>query len=136
MEKIATSLKEVLGEWLPGRYRHETFNELYDAKPKHHTIREDTKDRWKVGSLIHFVVFNRSKNQFQFAPVFKCKGIQKIEITHYVDWIAVTIDGRNLGIEEIIKLSINDGFDGVEAFFNYFNCDYKGKIIHWTDLRY
>jgi hypothetical protein len=30
----------------------------------------------------------------------------------------------------------NDGFYGVYEFFKWFNNDWKGKIIHWTDLRY
>lgn len=28
------------------------------------------------------------------------------------------------------------GFDTIEEFFAYFNEDFVGKIIHWTDLRY
>ncbi len=28
------------------------------------------------------------------------------------------------------------GFDSVEDFFRWFDTDFKGKIIHWTDLRY
>lgn len=28
------------------------------------------------------------------------------------------------------------GFDSVKDFFRYFNKDFKGKIIHWTDLKY
>lgn len=33
---------------------------------------------------------------------------------------------------------LNDGrsFPSVEAFFQFFDKDFNGKIIHWTDLKY
>jgi predicted nucleotide-binding protein (sugar kinase/HSP70/actin superfamily) len=34
------------------------------------------------------------------------------------------------------KLAINDGFEDMHQFFKWFDTDFKGKIIHWTDLRY
>ena len=40
------------------------------------------------------------------------------------------------GYQTMEKLAYNDGFESVEAFFNYFCKDFKGKIIHWTNLRY
>ncbi|RWX03382.1 hypothetical protein [Flavobacterium cerinum] len=140
MEKIATSLKEVYGEWLPRKYQHESFDVAYasDAKPKHHTIREDLKNRWKVGMFIHFVINNRTPNRFQFAPsVFQCKSIQEIEILH-LNKIqqAIMVDGRYLTVFEMENLAENDGFDCIGDFFTYFNKDFKGKIIHWTDLKY
>lgn len=36
----------------------------------------------------------------------------------------------------MLKLAINDGFESIDDFFNYFNEDTTGKIIHWTDLEY
>lgn len=33
-------------------------------------------------------------------------------------------------------LAKNDGFSGVKEFFEWFSEDFKGKIIHWTDLKY
>ena len=33
-------------------------------------------------------------------------------------------------------LARNDGFDSIQAFFEWFKEDFEGKIIHWTDLRY
>jgi len=33
-------------------------------------------------------------------------------------------------------LSANDGFDSVEQFFQWFDKDFKGKLIHWTDYEY
>lgn len=33
-------------------------------------------------------------------------------------------------------LCLNDGFDSAHSFFNWFNKDFQGQIIHWTDFRY
>ena len=42
-----------------------------------------------------------------------------------------------MSCEPILReLAKNDGFESVEDFFAYFNKDFKGKIIHWTDLQY
>jgi hypothetical protein len=37
---------------------------------------------------------------------------------------------------EFFNLMKNDGFESAEQFFNWFNGYFKGKIIHWTDLKY
>lgn len=120
------------------------FSQYWDGlgtcsvNPKHHSMREDKHDRWRPGMKIHPVVFNRTKNQFQFAPVLKCKSIQRIEIAAKADEVPpqVYVDGRWLTVDEIEQLAKNDGFDSVEHFFEWFNKDFAGKIIHWTDLRY
>jgi len=33
-------------------------------------------------------------------------------------------------------LARNDGFESVDDFFKWFNADFQGKIIHWTDFKY
>lgn len=86
------------------------------------------------------MINNRTTNRFEFAPEMLCTGVQKIEIK-YIDLsgemaIVIKIDDKILSWDEIIMLAINDGFKDVQAFLNYFNTDFKGKIIHWTDLRY
>lgn len=129
---------------------------INDVKPKLHTIRADTSNRWKAGMDIHMVINNRTKNRFQFAPLVKCVSVQKIEI----EWTdSGTLLGREARVyidetkqigkysekekyyldvpgRSLQELAINDGFDSVEDFFAYFNKDFKGKIIHWTDLKY
>jgi hypothetical protein len=124
------------------------FGKNWDSKPvspKYHTIREDIHDRWHEGSLIHPVVFNRSKNQFQFAPTLVCKSVQKIEFKYdnpCSDYPTITIDGKILKVfnrdqyQIIDTLSKNDGFNSVKDFFAWFDHDYTGKIIHWTNLKY
>lgn len=111
--------------------------------PKIHTIRKDSNHRWCRGRDIHFYINNRSRNAFQFAPVVMCTGIQTISI-HYTNtdfrntkYPITIIDGQWVITEGVIeKLAINDGFESIEAFYEYFNEDFEGKIIHWTNLRY
>ncbi|WP_293925434.1 hypothetical protein [Sphingobacterium sp. UBA6320] len=116
-------------------------------KPKIHTIRKDESERWKPGMKIHFVVNNRSPNRFQFAPVVQCVSVQefKIEWISGVAWVTIghrsfttfrkTDHGYEYG-ENSKELALNDGFATVEDFFKYFNKDFKGSLIHWTNLSY
>jgi hypothetical protein len=93
---------------------------------------------------IHFYVGSRTKNAFQFAPEVECKSVQKIEIKYTYpqskigtfECIHVLVDDRVLSYDEIEILAKNDGFDSFGHFCKWFNVDFKGKIIHWTDLRY
>jgi len=123
--------------------------EYFSFLSKLHTIRRDSNSRWRSGMDIHMVINNRTKNRFQFAPVMECKSVQTIEILHALGHALVKIDGEffgeiyHYGFDDIHEytndlevLAINDGFPSVEAFFQYFNKDFKGKIIHWTDLKY
>ncbi len=107
---------------------------------KLHTIRRDKLKQWKKGMDIHFVINHFSPQRFQFAPVIKCTGTQKLEI-RYTDPDGykyaeprVYIDG--LWITNVEQLATNDGFDSVADFFAWFRKDFTGKIIHWTDFRY
>ncbi|MEE1897097.1 hypothetical protein V1389_02040 [Flavobacterium rakeshii] len=117
---------------------------------KLHTIRADVKDRWTVGKSIHFVINNRTKNRYQFAPVATVKSIETIKIK-YNDGGGVNVFINNeffyyqtsWGLEwdafskrQMLTLAKNDGFDSIADFFAYFNKDFTGKIIHWTDLKY
>lgn len=146
IEKIWTSLT-----WEPDYYSFrdefkEKFKSFWDGSwtdeaeisfhPKLHTIRHDEGERWKPGMDIHFVINSRTKDRFQFAPVVKCKSVQTIEIEYQNKYTVVRIDGRSLSYEEIKQLAANDGFDYVWDFFKYFDKDFKGRLIHWTNLRY
>lgn len=120
-----------------------------DFKPKLHTIREDKTDRWKPGVQIDFFINARQKNMFRFAPRIPVVSVQKIKIVHFLAEAHIyiddsfygeiffngnkEIDGYAVNIEE---LAINDGFDDAEDFIAYFNKDFTGKIIHWTNLKY
>jgi len=122
------------------------FDMDYILNPKIHTIREQGKFKHlKVGSKIHCIYNNRTKDRFQFAPTFECKGIQKIEIFNLCDVQFVNIDNKQLTNNEIEKLSINDGFITVFDFWNFFKTkvdiskpisSFKGRVIHFTDFCY
>lgn len=87
---------------------------------------------------------------FRFAPRIPVVSTQKVQIRYWSeDCARVLIDNKDFyagyvnGVaidktyeDNILKLANNDGFDTVEDFFAYFNKDYTGKIIHWTDLKY
>lgn len=124
-----------------------------NSTPKLHTIRKDEKDLWKAGRDIHMVLHNRTPKRLQFAPVVKCLSVQEIEIYYHDaplgERIAtVYIDRKQHGTaiwkesklihnsSRLDSLAANDGFDSVEAFFEYFDKGFTGKIIHWTNLKY
>lgn len=121
------------------------FLEPIKKGTKIHTIREDKTGRWKPGMTIHFASGVRTKNYVQFHEG-KCFSTQQIEIrnifrktdfnTYTICRHDVRVDGRSLLDEEIEKLAKNDGFNGLDDFFGWFNQGFKGKIIHWTEFRY
>ena len=137
--KIWNSLNQHYGEAIAEDF-YEYGADLYDFEghfPKHHTIRADNKNRWKPGCKIHPVIHNRTPNRFQFAPVLKCVSVQRIEIKRSV----VTVfdesnNPKNLTVQQIHRLAQNDGFSNLADFWTWFDKDFGGKIIHWTDLKY
>lgn len=122
---------------------------------KLHSIRTDRSNRWKPGMKIHFATGMRTKNYECFAES-KCISTQKIKIEYQNSIfstgmytyqnevkdpiILVYIDGVLLhgkeGSAKIDMLAKNDGFETTHDFFRWFNKDFTGKIIHWTDLKY
>lgn len=116
---------------------------LATCEPKLHTIRLDASRRWKKGNNIDFFINCRQLNMFRFAPVLPVVSVQRIFMT-YDNGLEISISGNQLNNLEIEKLAINDGFDSVDDFDDYFrkriaeNEDefFSGKIIHWTGLRY
>lgn len=109
-------------------------------RPKLHTIRHDPKDRWKPGMKIHFVINNRTKDRFQFAPLIKVQSVQEIEIEQwdsvYDHGIEIYLDGKTITIEQLEIIAINDGFTSIDDFLKFFDGYFVGKIIHWTNLKY
>ncbi|ROH98388.1 hypothetical protein EGI16_21370 [Chryseobacterium sp. G0240] len=114
-------------------HKIEFDNTIYH-RAKIHTIREDKTDRWKDGTMIDFFINARQKNMFRFAPRFPVISTQFIGI--YPKTKDVIIDGKHLFPSEIDVLAVNDGFFDYYDFFEYFNEEFHGKIIHWTNLTY
>lgn len=120
------------------------INKVAECQPKIHTIRKDDKNRWKRGMMIDFFINARQKDMFRFAPRIPLKSKQRIFMTylpHLGNGFQVSINGRELHKSEIKVLAVNDGFETVEDFEDYFisemeNNEYSGKIIHWTDFKY
>lgn len=125
------------------------FKPLILEGRKVHTIREDKRSRWEPLKPIHFATGARTKEYEQF-HVGVCTGVQDFELK-YTDArgvVKVYIDGRHFGTwhrfmpqnsvnpEGILQLAVHDGFEGVKEFLNWFKRNFKGKIIHWTELRY
>lgn len=122
------------------------FVEPIKNNDKVHTIREDKNNRWKTGNKIHFATGVRTKNYNQFFDGV-CKSVQTIEIKTIDDPglinyvrndkpVGVFVDGKRLKIYEIDLLASKDGFENALEFFKWFDKDFKGKLIHWTDLKY
>lgn len=114
------------------------FDYYKSCIPKLHTIREDKNNRWKPGVIIDFFINTRTKDMFRFAPRIPVVSTQKIVIRHQeiMNDANITIDGMVLNYSQKEHLAQNDGFDSLKDFFAYFNEDFEGKIIHWTDFKY
>lgn len=153
VERIHKSLREVyFGKPALYAFATETFDLLFFHKctPKLHTIRKDEKNRWKPGTKIDFFINTRKKDMFRFAPVLPVVSVQRISIKHentytHKKTATIEIDGNWFAAYNFNKNNIygklellikNDGFNSVEDFFNYFNEDFDGKIIHWTNFKY
>ncbi len=124
-------------------------------KAKLHSIRKG--NRWKAGNSIQMANGVRTHKYHQFnrgiPELEKCVSVQRIHIKHYDgEGIHISIDHKMFFYGKIINgsiipdndlynrniqtLSKNDGFDSPEEFFWWFNKDFTGDIIHWTDLKY
>lgn len=114
----------------------------YVAKDKlHHkitTIREDKLNRWKPGVMIDFFINCRQKDMFRFAPRLPVVSTQDIVIKWWGTKPKIYINNNNFPLidDQVLKLAQNDGFYTIKDFFEYFDRDFKGKIIHWTNLKY
>ena len=129
---------------------------------KLHTIRADSHDRWKAGRSIQMVYRGagyKIKDKFNegIPELEKCVSTQKIKFKWKKKSVSIFIDGTlkcfikasyDLDIDKVVPecsyehqqfirtLSMNDGFDHVREFLAWFNKDFTGKIIHWSDLKY
>lgn len=125
------------------------FEQKILSRTKIHTIREDPHGRWNAGRHIHFATGVRTKHYNCFMES-ECVSVQAIQIHHYRDEnvksaVDVIVDGdliyslygtAVINDERMEQLAKNDGFDSVADFFKFFNKDFQGRIIHWTDFKY
>jgi hypothetical protein len=149
IEKIIRGLN-LWGEYYESKIHWTKYDlsvdKLENSHPKLHTIRRDKNNRWKAGNKIHFVINPRTTDRFQFAPVVVCQSVQKISIKwkycsnledkYPIIWIDGKVFAKGYESPELKLFAQNDGFDSVNDFFNWFDSDFSGKIIHWTQLKY
>ena len=104
---------------------------------KIHTIRRDEHRRWQKKVRIHFATGVRTKNYKQF-KIGVCKFNQAIHTNAKEHTADLGLDGgmHKLSDKGIDLLAKNDGFDSTEAFWEWFNEDFHGVIVHWTDFVY
>lgn len=112
--------------------------------PKLHTMRAG--NRWKAGDIIHMAtgVRTRSYNQFNkgIDELSKVISVQDVKIewkqpkTECIYDFKIYVDDAKLNLLNTIQFTQNDGFDLIKDFAEWFNKDFKGQLIHWTDLRY
>ncbi len=105
---------------------------------KIHTIREDAKNRWQEGMIMHMATGVRTKNynQFKAATLRQIQQIEIIRTSDYLDDTVVKVDGRILSFDETRQLAYNDGFEHIVEFWLFFKEGFTGKILHWTRLEY
>jgi hypothetical protein len=114
------------------------------AGTKIHTMRTDAHNRWRAGNSIQMATGVRTKAYHQFnkerPDLQQCISTQQVVITYHkhgaIGGPSVLVDGRYLTALEVHELAINDGFPNTIKFFEWFNTNFEGKIIHWTDKRY
>jgi hypothetical protein len=116
----------------------EQFKPLILSGQKIHTIRQDFNDRWIEGLKIHFATGVRT-DKYNCFKTGICTGIQKIQIKPLTETIIFMIDNKPVYFPEKYEREIiakNDGFNSIQDFFKWFNKDFDGKIIYWTDFKY
>lgn len=122
------------------------FADPLRKKIKIHTFREDRKNRWRAGRLIHAYIGAR---QSWMELIFEdtCKSVQHILMVMNGDRLHVIVDRKRVRDNKIIYLmAINDGFINIQEMIDWFfpvgkngirkRTMWGGKIIHWTDLKY
>jgi hypothetical protein len=114
---------------------------------KRHTIREDIHDRWRAGLKIQHAHGVRTKQYEQFSEN-ECTRTQRIyigktstkneDLCYNYNGInyGIIVDKKRLTNYQIGYLAFYDGFDSTDDFFHWFCKGFKGKLIHWSNLRY
>lgn len=126
------------------------------ALKKKHTLREDKTRRWREGMSIQHWMHNPrnvSKSPHQFDEGV-CGGVQEViieRVPRAENGIGLQVcivpdpssklfyHKRYLSVSEIQRLALNDGLS-VALFRRWFvprnSPIWKGRIIHFTDLKY
>lgn len=121
--------------------RWSDLTELPEVHQKLHSLREDIHDRWQIGAKIHFYIWARNKRAICFG-IGEVKAIQyavinaKLQRVYILDQKDGMGHARELLGVDLATFVLNDGFDSLEQFWNYFTENKTLKIIHWTNFKY
>lgn len=130
-------------------FSHESFVEKIKSGLKIHTIRRNASSRWKIGDKIHFWKDNPrnvTKNPYSFG-VGAVAQITPIEIRYFRQpisgccyvkgnkYVMVTVGGDALTREQCETLAKADGFDSFEDFLHWFDSDFDGGVICWSNFK-
>lgn len=109
------------------------------AGTKIHTLREDKTNRWQAGRKMHMYTGRYTATDRQFIKAAECVSVQQVLLFPENRWIGVHNKAgvmQYLTKFEIEEFARNDGFDTLEAFWQWFTTTQTLKLIHWTDKRY
>lgn len=123
-------------------------------QPKITTFRKDEAHEYEKGTEIISLLEIEPGVEMNFLPKIECVSTQMCEIK-YPEQISpgqktleILISAKYYGAiflkngeitvssPKIKNLITNDGFDNAADFMNFFSKPWKGKIIHFTNLRY
>lgn len=116
------------------RERPTNFREKIMTGQKKHTLREDPKERWRIGMRIDFTEGSR------FKPDIFCNdflhGKQRITMRYNAetDMLFIRVGSFALDSETMEKFIKNDGFDDVRDFIRWFftgDCFELDGYKHW-----
>jgi hypothetical protein len=124
------------------------FVKPVECGSKIHTFRNKRKVRPKVGETIHMYTGLRTKQCSKILGEYIFKSSQPIRMTIRLNDTGFILklkigDKHRWILEELETMAINDGFENLYCFVNYwtdgFNkrkVAFSGECIHWTDLTY
>ncbi|MBD1394282.1 hypothetical protein [Mucilaginibacter glaciei] len=112
---------------------------------KIHTIREDAKGRWRPGITMHMYTGGRFSKEYRQFIEMDCRSVQDVYMTYYNGKLEVSVDDTLIyGYPERNEFAISDGFADWEDFEKWWipilmndpELKYKGRVIHWTNIKY
>jgi len=101
---------------------------------KWHTIRKDSKKRWKAGMKIHYWRGNPrnvNNNPYQFAEG-TASSVYPIIMDFINDEVVIDNFRRWNNLSALNFFAIRDGFDSWKEMKEWFNTPFfEGRIIYW-----
>lgn len=95
---------------------------------------QDIKIKWRKTKFLN-ILERREVEIFvdDYLLIEACVGDRIVGSTHHYRHVRGAFAYGSLTCDLI---AVNDGFDNIHDFLSWFNKDFDGQIIHWTDKRY